>query len=79
MPDRQLVQRLLLLLVAFTLLASPAAAQDPSTPATCMPSNFDLVFILDSSGSVGEAGWDLSTTFAAEMVAELKIGKNNIQ
>ena len=39
----------------------------------------DIVFVLDSSGSVTSEGWDNVLTFLQNLIEEMVIGPSNIQ
>ena len=39
----------------------------------------DVVFVLDSSGSVGSANWQLMLTFVQNVVNKFTIGRNHVQ
>ena len=59
------------------LMAQQASATGNNE--TCVPEQFDLVFVLDSSGSVGPEDWESSKRFAANVVNGLDIEAHGIQ
>ena len=48
-----------------------------TTTSTLYCPPFDLIFVLDSSGSLGTDNWNLVKQFAANVVDTLTIGENN--
>jgi hypothetical protein len=40
---------------------------------------FDLVFVLDSSGSLGETNWQIVKQFASDLVEFLPVGENDVR
>ena len=39
----------------------------------------DIVFVLDSSGSIGQANWELMLNFTESIVTEFTVGPDNVQ
>lgn len=66
-----------LLAVAVLLLAT--ACVSSSGPDPCQPSEFDLMFVLDSSSSLGEENWNVIKRFAAATVDGLNIVNSDIR
>ncbi|XP_060067325.1 collagen alpha-4(VI) chain-like [Ylistrum balloti] len=48
------------------------------TPA-CFAPEADIVFLMDSSNSLGPANWDLEKEFVKNLIDDLNIGPNNMQ
>ena len=42
-------------------------------------SGVDVVFVMDSSGSVGSDNWNTAKTFAKNIISNFQIGPNDIQ
>lgn len=62
---------------ALAALAPTGATAIGSSP--CGLDNFDLVFVLDESGSVGSDNWEITRQFASRIVEGLNVEANNIK
>ncbi|XP_056009488.1 uncharacterized protein LOC125680113 [Ostrea edulis] len=50
-----------------------------ATPKNCTQSKADVVFLLDSSGSVGETNFAFLTAFISDLISDFNIGQEFIQ
>merc|ERR1719187_3227900 len=59
------------------IIPPPAPVLPPPAPV-CAPKS-DIVFLIDSSGSINAAEWDLTLAFVNQIIAAFTVGPQNTQ